>query len=74
VTLDKLPHNIDKNTVKAGDIFGVDNILKAEEYPHPLVKIYEVKTLSQVRLSDVINSDSKPAPIYLSSYLRKKDG
>ncbi|MDB3935469.1 hypothetical protein N9383_01965 [Granulosicoccus sp.] len=71
VALDALPHNIDKNTVKAGDVYGVEKILRGEEYYDPMLKIYEVKVLSQVRLSDVIYSE-KSLHFYLSLYLNDK--
>jgi len=37
-----------------------------------MVKIYEVKTLPQVRLSDNINNHGGFGSIYLAAYLREK--
>ena len=72
--LSTLEYNIDKNTVKVGDIFGLEKIISGEEYWNPMVKIYEVKTLSQVRLSDRIYRESRPDrdSDYLLHYLREK--
>ena len=54
VTLKGLPHEIDEDTVKAGDVYGLEKTLSRQGYYDPMVKIYEVKKLPQVRLSDVI--------------------
>lgn len=70
VALDSLAHNIDSATVKAGDVYGLEKLLNREAYYDPMVKIYEVKHLSQVRLTDQIYSGSSPA--YLWFYLSNK--
>lgn len=76
VPLDSLPHTIDSKTVKAGDIYGLEKILNHEAYYDPMVKIYEVRHLEQVRLSDRIYTsealDIVGGPGYLWIYLRDK--
>ena len=70
VTLDSLPHDINPKTVRVGDVYGLEKILSGEQYFDPMVKIYDVKKLDQVRLSDNIYSDQSPQ--YLEYYVSKK--
>lgn len=78
VALHSLPHEIDSKTVKAGDVYGLEKILSQENYYDPMLKIYEVKHLSQVRLSDIIVSDhdrgqgSSRGSLYLWRHLMEK--
>lgn len=75
VTLDSLPHRINSETVNAGDVFGIEKILSGQSYYDPMVKIYEVKHLSQIRLSDDIHIDPLLERFgygYLRQYLADK--
>lgn len=76
VALHSLPHKIDSKTVKAGDVYGLEKILSHENYYDPMLKIYEVKHLSQVRLSDIIFSDHDTGlgsgSFYLWQHLKDK--
>lgn len=71
VLLDSLPHDIDKTQVKAGDVYGIEKILQEVEFYHPMVKIYEVKVLSQIRPSDRLYSGNEFRG-YLRNYLIEK--